>query len=107
MKALAMRTRSRERPPRSPLRRRGRPSPRAVASSKGDDSIPARRIRRHQTLVLSDREAAGTDYLGGLEMAPHPPNARKRPGAAGPVLGHQIRSPTPSHYEVKFIRRRP
>jgi len=26
---------------------------------KGDESIPAGRIRRHQTLVLSDREAAG------------------------------------------------
>ena len=69
-------------PPRSPPRRRGRPSPRAVASSKGDDSIPARRIRRHQTLVLSDREAAGTDYVGASKWPPCPrrSEAARRPG---------------------------
>jgi 6-phosphogluconolactonase len=32
---------------------------------KGDESIPAGRIRRHQTLVLSDREAAARRSRAG------------------------------------------
>ena len=34
----------------------------------GDDSIPAGRIRRDQALVLGDREAAGSQDLGGDDM---------------------------------------
>jgi len=35
---------------------------------KGDGSIPAGRIRRDQALVLGDREAAGSQDLGGDDM---------------------------------------
>jgi len=49
---------------------------------KGDDSIPAGRIRRDQALVMVDREATGSEYFGGDDMGALYSEAPRRSGVA-------------------------